>query len=357
MKHWIQVIGGLGDRPRHLSYEEAVEAALELAHGEVTEAGSAAFLMALSMKGAVEDELSAFIDAFRSCSLPYPALTDALTCACSAEGHRLFPVSLPVSLLLASAGFPQVLHGGESQRPRRGACWSELLARFGVAHELSAKAWGAMAQQLHIGFLQTDALCPAIGRLKPIREQLGVRTIIDLIEQVINPVNSSQMIVGVQSSSLAETMIPVAMRSGFQQVYFIHGLEGTADLPLHQNSLIRIVTPWGDESRLIEPQKFGFSSEPLPPLDIEDQFTILQRVMDGEASDELKRERDHVIFNAGLRLTWFDKVGSYEEGFQLAEDLLSRKEAHKVMRRWADLSQKWRSQERQVDDHQSESSG
>lgn len=358
MKQWIQEISGLGDDARDLSYGEAVEAAHELARGDATEAGCAAFLMALRMKGAVEEELAAFIDVFRSYSLPYPAIADSLTCACAADGRRMFPVSLPVSLLLASAGFPQVLLGGQSLRPQWGVGLQEVLQRFGVAQELSAKAWGAIWLQLHVGYLQTDTLCPPLGRLKSVREQLGVRTIFNFIEPVINPVKSSQMIVGVPSASLAETMIPVAMRSGFQYVYVIHGLEGTVDLPLYSNSLIRIVTPWGDESRLIEPQKFGFSSDPLPSMDISEQLRMLQRIMDGEDSDEVKRERDHVIFNAGLRLTWFDKVGSYEEGFQLAEALLRRKEAHKVMRRWVDLSQQWSRQERQGDDdQQSELSG
>ncbi|RTE08244.1 hypothetical protein EJQ19_17580, partial [Paenibacillus whitsoniae] len=127
------------------------------------------------------------------------------------------------------------------------------------------------------------------------------------------------------------------------------GIEGSEDLPLYASSLIRIVTPWGDETRVMDPQKFGFRSEPLPALSRDEQIELIRRIIAGDESSEVKRERDHVIFNAGLRFMWFEKVGSYEEGFQLAEALLKRKEANKVMQRWVDRSQHYARQQQPPD--------
>ncbi|KEQ22564.1 hypothetical protein [Paenibacillus tyrfis] len=70
----------------------------------------------------------------------------------------------------------------------------------------------------------------------------------------------------------------------------------------------------------------------------ERQLELLERIMQGEEAPELHNEREHVVFNAGLRLYWFDKVGSYEEGFQLARSLLQRKEAFKLLVKWRELS-------------------
>lgn len=342
MKRWIQAIGsGQHGIARDLSYEEAVEAAHEMARGDSTDAQCAAFLMALCMKGEADEELRAFIDVFHSYSLKYHPFVDSLNCAGLTEGRQYFPVTLPVSLLLASVGFPQVLHGGDALPPKQGTTMSEILESFGVEVNLSVKAWEAMLFHLHIGFLQSDQLCPPLGKLKPVREQIGLRTVINMIEKVMNPVQSMNMIIGVNQRKTMEALIPISMRSGVQNVYLVNGIEGSEDLPIYQNSTIRIVTPWGDESRVVEPQKFGFQSEPLQPLDKDEQLSMLHRIMAGEQSEELKRERDHVIFNAGLRLTWFDKVGSYEEGFQLAESLLQRKEAQKVMQRWVDQSHRF----------------
>lgn len=338
MKRWIQAMGSGMQGARDLSYEEAVEAAHEMARGDSTDAQCAAFLMALCMKGEAEEELMAFIDVFRSYSLKYHNLTDSLQCAGPTEGRQYFPITLPVSLLLASVGFSQILQGGDTLPPRQGIAMKELLESFGVAIDISVKAWETILLHLHIGFLHTDQLCPPIGKLKQVREQLGLRTVINTVEKVINPVRSMNMIIGVNQRKSMDSLVNIVVRSGFQNVYMVNGIEGSEDLPIYQNSTIKIVTPWGDESRVVEPQKFGFLSEPLLPLSKEDQVSMVKRIIAGEDSEELKRERDHVIFNTGLRLTWFDKVGSYEEGFQLAESLLQRKVAQKVMQRWVDQS-------------------
>ncbi|MZQ85890.1 anthranilate phosphoribosyltransferase [Paenibacillus sp. 5J-6] len=342
MKRWIQAIGsGQQGNTRDLTYEEALEAAHEMAKGDSTDAQCAAFLMALCMKGEADEEMRAFIDVFRSYSLNYHAFADSLNCAGPTEGRQFFPITLPVSLLLASVGFSQVLHGGDSIPSKQGTAMQEILESFGVAMDLSAKAWETMLFHLHIGFLHTDQLCPPLGRLKQVREQIGLRTVIDMIEKVMNPVHSMNMIIGVNQRKTMESLIPISMRSGVQSIYLVNGIEGSEDLPIYQNSIIRIVTPWGDESRVVEPQKFGFLSGPLQPMDKAEQLSSLRRIIGGENSEELKRERDHVIFNAGLRLTWFDKVGSYEEGFQLAESLLQRREAQKVMQKWVDQSHRF----------------
>ncbi|TXK84736.1 anthranilate phosphoribosyltransferase [Paenibacillus sp. N3.4] len=350
MKKWIQAIGAGQDNSRDFTYEEAVEAANDIARGDSTDAQCAAFLMALCMKGESSEELMAFIDVFRSYSLPYHACADSLNCAGPAEGRQYFPITLPVSLLLASVGFTQILQGGDSLPPRQGSAMKDILESFGVAMNLSMKAWETMLFHLHIGFLPTEQLCPPIYRLKHVREQLGLPTVMNTVEKVINPVRSLNLIIGVNRRKAMESLLPISLKSGFQHIYIINGMEGSEDLPIYQNSTIRIVTPWGDESRLVEPHKFGFSSEALHPLRKEEQISLIKRIIAGEHSEELKRERDHVIFNAGLRLAWFDKVGSYEEGFQLAECLLQRKEAHKVMQRWIEQSHRWSLQEQQNPD-------
>ncbi|MBD0381703.1 anthranilate phosphoribosyltransferase [Paenibacillus sp. WST5] len=324
-----------------------------MARGDSTDAQCAAFLMALCMKGEANDELNAFLDVFRSYSLNYQPFADSLSCAGQAEGRRYFPVTLPVSLLLASVGFSQVLHGSDVTSPKQGVAMKEILESFGVVLELSVPAWEAILFRARIGFLRSDQFCPPIGKLKQVREQLGLRTVINAVEHVMNPVGSSNLITGVNGRKAMEALIPISIRSGFQNVYIIQGIEGSEDLPIYENSTIRIVTPWGDESRLVEPRKFGFNSDVLVPLNKDDQVSMLRRIMAGDDSQEVKRERDHVIFNTGLRLTWFDKVGSYEEGFQLAESLLQRKEAQKVMQRWVDQSHRWKSQAQQMSDDSS----
>ncbi|UJF31989.1 anthranilate phosphoribosyltransferase [Paenibacillus hexagrammi] len=357
MKEWIQAIGSGQSPLRNLTYEEAVQAAGVMASGESTDAQCAAFLIALCMKGEVHEELAAFVDVFRSHAKRYQAFKDSLVCAGPSEGRHSLPLTLPVSLLLASVGFPQVLQGGDALPPKQGISMTTMLESFGVELDLPTKAWETILFHTHIGFIRTEHLCPPMGRLKQVREQIGLRTIMNTVEQVLNPVSASNAIIGVHQKKGMEALVPISVRSGFQNSYLIQGIDGSEDLPISQNSVIRIVTPWGDESLLIEPQKFGFQSAPLIPLELEEQLVILQRIIAGDDSPELKRERDHIIFNAGLRLKWFDKVGSYEEGFQLADSLLRRREAQKVLTRWVEQTNRYKDFLHRKDESSSEQTG
>ncbi|AFH65025.1 anthranilate phosphoribosyltransferase [Paenibacillus caseinilyticus] len=338
MKQWIKIVGTGRLGSRHLTYDEAVAAAHAIARGESTDAQTAAFLMAMRMKGEADDEMMGFIDVFRKYSLPYRSFSHSLNCAGPYDGRLYFPVTIPVSLLLASVGFPQVLHGSESLPPKLGQSLKELLEGLGVRVELEAKEWEKNFLALGIGFIWTDLICPPFGRVRHVREQVGLRTFLNTVEKVINPVHSLNMVIGVNHKTAMDHLIHLLPKSGFETAYIVQGVEGSEDLPTYKNSSIRKVTPWGDESSTIDPATFGFSGEPLEKCTKERQLELLRRIIAGDDSADIRNEREHVIFNTGLRLYWFDKVASYEEGFGLARSLLQRKEAQKLLGKWQELS-------------------
>lgn len=340
MKQWIKTVGTGKTGSRHLTYDEAVAAAHAIARGESTDAQTAAFLMAMRMKGEADEEMMGFIDVFRKYSLPYRSFSNSLNCAGPYDGRHYFPVTLPVSLLIASVGFPQVLHGSESLPPKLGQSVKELLEGMGVQVELEAREWEKIFLALNIGFIWTDLICPPFGRVRHIREQIGLRTFFNTVEKVMNPVHSQNIIIGVNHKTAMDHLIHLLPKSGFETAYIVQGIEGSEDLPIYKTSAIRKVTAWGDESSVIDPATFGFRGDMLEKCSKEEQLRTLSRVIAGDESDDIHNEREHVIFNAGLRLYWFDKVGSYEEGFQLARSLLQRKEALKVLDKWRDLSNK-----------------
>ncbi|OXM86840.1 anthranilate phosphoribosyltransferase [Paenibacillus rigui] len=340
MKQWIKTIGTGKTGSRHLTYDEAVAAAHAIARGEATDAQTAAFLMAMRMKGEADEEMMGFIDVFRKYSLPYRSFSNSLNCAGPYDGRHYFPITLPVSLLIASVGFPQVLHGSESLPPKLGQSLKELLEGLGIQVELEAKEWEKIFLTLNIGFIWTDLICPPFSRVRHIREQMGLRTFFNTVEKVMNPVHSQNIIIGVNHKTAMDHLIHLLPKSGFETAYIVQGIEGSEDLPIYKTSSIRKVTAWGDESSSIDPVTFGFQGDMLEKCSKEEQLRLMARVIAGDDSDDIKNEREHVIFNAGLRLYWFDKVASYEEGFQLARSLLQRKEALKVLNKWCEMSNK-----------------
>jgi anthranilate phosphoribosyltransferase len=338
MIQWIKAAGTGKKGSRDLTYDEAVAAAHAIARGEATDAQTAAFLMAVRMKGESDEEIMAFIDVFRKYSLPYASFSDSLNCAGPYDGRNLFPVTLPVSLMMASVGFPQVLHGSDSLPPKLGASLRGMLESMGVRTELAARDWETVFNSSKIGFIWTDRMCPALAGIRRVREEISLRTFLNTVEKVLNPVHSMNMIIGVNHRTAMQHLVQILPKAGLQKAMIVQGMEGSEDVPITKTSAVRIVTPYGDETTVLDPSTFGFGGEPLGPIDPDTQLALLHRVMQGDDSPDIQSEREHVIFNAGMRLYWYDKVGSYEEGFQLARQLYTRKEAWKVLKKWRDLT-------------------
>ncbi|MEI7025252.1 anthranilate phosphoribosyltransferase [Paenibacillus sp. y28] len=343
MQHWIKAVGTGKKGSRDLTYDEAVAAAHAVARGESTEIQTAAFLMACRMKGESDDEMLAFIDVFRQYSLPFKSYSGAINCAGPYNGRSYFPITIPVSLLMASVGVPQVLHGSEALPPKTGTSIKSLLEGIGVFTDLTVPQWEQICSELHIGFIWTEKICPPMLNIRHVREHMGLRTLMNTVEKVINPVHAKNMIIGVNHRTAMAHLVHILPRAGFENAYIVQGIEGSEDLPVYKNSMIRKVTAYGDESMVIDPATFGFRGEPLVKCSLEEQLELLRRLVAGDDSADMKLYRDHVVFNAGLRLYWFDKVGTYEEGFQLAESLLQRKEAAKVLKKWIERSRAYSS--------------
>jgi anthranilate phosphoribosyltransferase len=338
LKEWIKAVGTGKKGSRDLLYDEAASVAHIIARGEATDAQIAAWLMAERMKGETDDEIMAIIQVFRKYCTPIRSFSGSINCAGPYDGRKYFPVTIPVSLLLASVQVPQVLHGSDSLPPKLGTSVKELLEGLGVTIQTSVWAWERLFADLHINFVWTEQLCPPLRLVRPIREQIGLRTLLNTVEKVVNPVQSSNLIIGVNHRTAMQHLIHILPRSGFETSYIVQGIEGSEDLAIYKNSAIRKVTEFGDESSIIDPATFGFHGEPFQEVEKARQIELLLRVIHGDNAAELKNEREHVIFNTGLRLYWFDKVSSYEEGFQLARSLMQRKEAARVLEKWIELS-------------------
>lgn len=338
MKQWIKAVGAGSQEQRNLTYDEAVAAAHVMARGEATEAQAAAFLVALRMKKETSEEMTAFIDVFRKYTMPFASFSDSVSSVGLYEGRSSFHISLVVSLLLASVGVPQVLYGGDSAVSMNGTSLVELLDSFQIGMNVPNQVWEEMFAKLHIGMLRMDAACPPLRDLRSVRNQLGIETIVNAVEKFLNPVQSQTMVCGLKQRNLLTGYIETLARTGVQTTYLVQGIEGSEDLPIYKKSTLRKVTPYYDESIVFDPETFGFRGEPLEKRDRQEQVDILLEITKGEETPDLRLERDHVIFNTGLRLVWFDKVGSYEEGFQLARLLLHRKEAYKLLMRWSEYS-------------------
>ncbi|RAV04028.1 anthranilate phosphoribosyltransferase [Paenibacillus sp. YN15] len=338
MKQWIKAVGTTKKEARHLTYDEAVAAAHAIARGESTEAQTAAFLTAVRMKGETDQEVTAFVDVFRKYSLPYASFSDSLNCAGVYGRRQILPVTLPVGLLMASVGFAQVLHGNGAFGGGQGATAGELLQGLGVQTDLAASDWESVFAAAKIGYIRTDRMCPALAGIRRFQEEVGLDTFMGQVERILNPVHSHQMLIGAGQRFSVESLVRILPKVGIKKAIIVQGMEGSEDLSIAKTSTIRTISPDTDETAILEPSTFGFSGHILESMPPSRQLEALTRLIQGDDSPELCNEREHVIYNAGLRLYWNEKVSSYEDGFQLARELYARKEAWKALKKWRDLT-------------------
>ncbi len=338
MKQWIKAVGTTKKEARNLTYDEAVAAAHAIARGESTEAQTAAFLTAVRMKGETDEEVTAFVDVFRRYSLPYASFSESLNCAGVYAPRQILPVTLPVSLLMASVGFTQVLHGSGGLVAGHGATLGGLLQGLGVQTDLAASDWEIVFAAVKIGYIRTDRMCPALGGIRRFQEEVGLDTFMGQVERILNPVHSHQMLIGAGQRFSVESLAQILPKAGIKKAFIVQGIEGSEDLSIAKTSTIRILSADIDETVILEPSTFGFSGYVLEPAPPGRQLELLERLIQGDDSPEITNEREHVIYNAGLRLYWNEKVSTYEEGFQLARELYARKEAWKVLKKWRDLA-------------------
>lgn len=157
------------------SHHKSNPVAHTIARREATDAQISAWLMAERMKGESDDEIMAFIHVFRKYCAPVRSFSDSINCAGPYDGRRYFPVTIPVSLLMASVHVPQVLHGGDSLPPKSGTSVKEMLEGLGVYIQIDVHRWEQIFSGTHINFIWTERICPPLGHVRHIREQIGLR--------------------------------------------------------------------------------------------------------------------------------------------------------------------------------------
>ncbi|MFD2612582.1 anthranilate phosphoribosyltransferase [Paenibacillus gansuensis] len=328
MKQWIKPLVPGNGHSRHLSYDEAVAAAHAIARGEASEAQTASLLTALRIRGESSAEAGAFADVFRKYIQPYASFSDSVY---AVEGVRLkshFPVETVVSLLLASVGIPIVLQGGVESAPDGGYTAGELLTELGWAEASSHSSWEEKFHFNRIGFLRSEQVCPPLAQLRAVQRQIGIPTIAESVERMLNPLQSRTLVTGVKDRNEAEPC-ELFSKAGFQSAIFIQGMDGSENLPLHKSSMVRRVTEGVEQTMVVDPLLLGFRREPLMKRTKKQQMEIFLRILQGHDAEELEVEREHIILNTGMRLVWFERVQTYEEGFMVARQLLQRREGEK----------------------------
>ena len=253
----------------HLTREQAAAAIDAMLDGGVPASQMAAFLVALRMKGETPDEIAGAATALRRRAQKVevaPALREHLvdTCGTGGDGARTFNISTTAAFVAAGAGASVAKHGNRAVSSECGS--ADVLAALGVELELTAAGVAACIEQAGIGFLFAPRHHAAMRHVAPVRKELGLRTLFNLLGPLANPAGATRQLLGVYSAALVPVLARTLAELGCERAFVVHG-EGGLD-EISPAGPTRVVEVRGGKLRELEltPEGLGLPRAPIESL-------------------------------------------------------------------------------------------
>jgi anthranilate phosphoribosyltransferase len=303
----------------NLLVSEALSAMQAILTGEASHIQIAAFLTALRMKGETVDELVGFAQAMRQmaarvdCGQGNAPLLD--TCGTGGDGGGTFNISTLAAFVIAGAGVRVAKHGNRSISSRCGS--ADLLESMGIEIALPPSGAARAIREIGIGFLYAPAIHTATRHAHPVRLDLKMRTVFNLLGPLTNPAGATAQLAGAPSPAAAELIAGALAKLGLNRGFVVHGSDGLDEITTTGPTLVFEIRDGGVERRTLEPADFALptvESEALKGGDTARNAEIARAVLSGEHSPY----RDVVLANASAALVASGIVGTFLEGVAVA---------------------------------------
>lgn len=281
--------------------EDEMRTALEImTEGHASQAQMGAFLMALRVRGETVEEITGAAQMLRSRMnrvVAPPGAVDIV--GTGGDMHGTYNVSTCASLVAAGAGLKIAKHGNRSVSSMAGA--SDVLASLGVKLDVSGEVVSRAIEEAGVGFMFAQNHHPAMKNWAPVRAELGIRNIFNLLGPISNPAGVTRQIVGVYSWQWVEPVAHVLNKLGAEHVWVVHGHDGLDELTTTGSTDVAEVKNGTVTVFEITPQDAGLPPAKLSDLkggDAAHNADAIRRVLDGEKGPF----RDIVLLNAAAAL-------------------------------------------------------
>lgn len=293
----------------------------EMMDGHSSDAQKAALLVGLRMKGESFDEILGAARAMRERVKPIASSRRILvdTCGTGGDGSGTFNVSTAAAIVASAAGVAVAKHGNRAVSSSCGS--ADVLEQLGVRIDLNIEQTEAVLEETAIAFLFAPSLHPAMAAVAPVRRELGIRTIFNLLGPLTNPAEARRQVLGVYRRDVVGTMTRVLAALGGEHVLVVHGEDGLDEISV---SAATLVSEWKDgklAERRIEPSELGLRIWPLAELRggaAADNARIICQVFEGKQGGA----RDIVLANAGAAIYVGGSVPSLRDGVDAARSAI-----------------------------------
>ena len=316
----------------HLSEKEAEEVMSEIMGGVATQAQIAAYLMGLRIKGETAEEISGSVRAMREKAVGIrvadPLVVD--TCGTGGDGAHTFNISTTVAFVAAGGGLTVAKHGGKAVSSRSGS--ADVLAALGVKIDLPSERVADCINEVGIGFLFAPLFHGAMKHCAPVRQELGIRTLLNIMGPMSNPARAGFQVLGVYDANLTELMAKVLLGLGTQHCFIVHGMDGLDEITLTDRTKVSEGKGGLVSTYFVEPSDFGLQrvrSKELAGGTAEENAHILREILQGRPG----AKRDIVCMNAAPAFVAGRKVKTLQEGYELAGQVIKSGAAYEKLER------------------------
>ena len=324
---------------KSLSFEEAYFTMGEIMGGEATPAQIASFLTALRVKGETSDEIAGLASVMRAKATPVKITGPAIDIVgTGGDGSGSFNISTAAAFVAAGAGLKVAKHGNRAMSSQCGS--ADILEALGVKIDLGADGVAECIEKVGMGFMFAQVFHPAMKHAAPVRKEIGIRTVFNILGPLTNPAHVQHILLGVPSEELGNKIAAVLYRLGTKHALVVHGKDGLDEISISGKSIVWEVT----EDKLsppyeVSPESFGIKS--VRNADIkggtpQENAATLLCILDGEKGIP----RDIVVLNAAAALIAGNAATDRKEAARLAEETIDSGRAKDILERLVVLSQR-----------------
>ena len=326
-------------KKQDLTYAEAEAVMDEIMSGQATPVQMSAYLTALALKGETIDEITASAAGMRAHCIKLLHNLDVLEIVgTGGDGSNSFNISTTSSLVIAAGGVPVAKHGNRAASSKSGA--ADVLEALGVKITLTPERSAEILKKINICFLFAQNYHIAMKYVAPIRKELGIRTVFNILGPLSNPAGANMELMGVYDQTLVEPLAQVMANLGVNRGMVVYGQDSLDEISMCAPTSVCEIKDGKFTSYEITPEQFGYEKCEKGALTggtPAENAEITKAILKGE---ERGPKRQAVCLNAGAALYIAGKAASIEEGVKLAESLIDSGAALKKLEEFVEETNK-----------------
>lgn len=314
-------------KKENLSYEEAKEVMDEIMSGKASSVQMSSYLTALSMKGETIDEITGSAAGMRAnCIKLLHDLEVLEIVGTGGDNSNSFNISTASAIVIASGGVSVAKHGNRAASSKCGA--ADVLEELGVNINISPEKSRDMLSKINICFLFAQNYHIAMKYVAPVRRELGIRTVFNILGPLSNPAGANIELMGVYDESLLEPLAKVMQNLGVKRGMVVYGLDKIDEISMSSETKICEIEDKNNlKSYTISPKDFGYDlcdKKELEGGSVKENGEIIRNIFNLK---DKGAKRKAVCMNAGAGFYLAGKVKNIKEGVKIAENLIDEKKA------------------------------